>query len=162
MTECIISQEQLVYNNSSPKAASLWPAWWSVIVLLQPAFSYFPTFMWFAVAVAGITVRTDTLGGVTSIVRALNFSDAAYRSLLKNFHSSAVRLDELAALWTRVVLRLFPDPVRVNGRVVLVGDGTKAAKFGKKMPAVKRLHQHSEHKPDYIMGHSLQSVCVLV
>ncbi len=163
MAECIISQEQPVCNDSSPKApSSLWSVWWSVIVLLQPAFSYLPTFMWFAVAVAGITVRTDTLGGVTSIVRALNFSDAAYRSLLKNFHSSAVRLDELVALWTRIVLRLFPDPVRVNGRVVLVGDGTKAAKFGKKMPAVKRLHQHSEHKPDYIMGHSLQSVCVLV
>ena len=163
MAECIISQEQIVCNDSSPKAPlCLWAVWWSVIVLLQPAFSYLPTFMWFAVAVAGITVRTDTLGGVTSIVRALNFSDAAYRSLLKNFHSSAVRLDVLVALWTRIVLRLFPDPVRVNGRVVLVGDGTKAAKFGRKMPAVKRLHQHSEHKPDYIMGHSLQAVCVLV
>jgi hypothetical protein len=46
--------------------------------------------------------------------------------------------------------------------LVLVGDGTKATKFGKKMPAVKRLHQHSEHKPDYIMGHSLQAVCLLV
>jgi hypothetical protein len=82
--------------------------------------------------------------------------------LLKNFHSNAVRLDDLSALWTRVVLRLFPNPVRVNGRLVLVGDGTKVGKFGKRMPAVKLLHQHSEHKPDYVMGHSLQAVCVLV
>jgi hypothetical protein len=163
MAECIISQESSVCNNAAPKAAaSLWAAWWSVIVLLQPAFSYFPTFMWFAVAVAGITVRTDKLGGVTSIVRALHLGDDSYRSLLKNFHSSAVRLDDLSALWTRMVLKLFPNPVRVNGRLVLVGDGTKAAKFGKKMPAVKRLHQHSEHKPDYVMGHSLQAVCILV
>jgi hypothetical protein len=82
--------------------------------------------------------------------------------LLKNFHSSAVRIDDLSALWTRMVLKLFPNPVRVNGRLVLVGDGTKAAKFGKKMPVVKRLHQHSEHKPDYVMGHSLQAVCIPV
>jgi hypothetical protein len=163
MTKGSISQKQPVCNDTSPKAASsLWMIWWNVIILLQPAFSYFPTFMWFALAVAGITVRTETLGGVTSIVRALHLGDSAYRSLLKNFHSSAVRLDELSALWTRIVLQLLPNPVRVNGRLVLVGDGTKATKFGKKMPAVKRLHQHSEHKPDYIMGHSLQAVCLLV
>jgi hypothetical protein len=162
MTESIFSQEKPDCNDTSPKApSSLWAIWWSVMALLQPAFSYFPTFMWFAVAVAGITVRTDKLG-VSSIMRALNLRDGCYRSLLKNFHSSAVRLDELSALWTRVVLRLFPDPVRVNGRLVLVGDGTKVGKFGKKMPAVKLLHQHSEHKPDYVMGHSLQAVSVLV
>ena len=132
MTKGSISQKQSICNDTSPKAASsLWMIWWNVIILLQPAFSYFPTFMWFALAVAGITVRTETLGGVTSIVRALHLGDGAYRSLLKNFHSNAVRLDELSALWTRIVLQLFPNPVRVNGRLVLVGDGTKATKFGK-------------------------------
>jgi len=118
--------------------------------------------MWFTVVVAGITVRTDTLGGVTSIVRALHLRGCFYRSLLKNFHSSAVRLDDLSILWTRVVLRLFPNPVCVNGRLVIVGDGVKAGKFGKKMPAVKRLHQQSEHKPQYIMGHSCQVISVLI
>jgi hypothetical protein len=162
MTASIISQEHPGRNDTSQKAASsLWSIWWSVMVLLQPAFSCWPTFMWFAVIVAGTTVRIDKLG-VSSIMRALNLRDGCYRSLLKNFHSSAVRLDDLSALWTRVVLRLFPDPVRVNGRLVFVGDGTKVGKFGKKMPAVKLLHQHSEHKPDYVMGHSLQAVSVLV
>jgi hypothetical protein len=33
--------------------------------------------------------------------------------------------------------------VRVNGRLILVGDGIKAPKRGKKMPAVKLLHQQS-------------------
>lgn len=162
MTKSIISQENFDGNDTSPKApASLWSIWWSAMALLQPAFSYSPTFMWFAVIVAGTTVRIDKLG-VSSIMRALKLRDACYRSLLKTFHSSAVRLDDLSALWTRVVLRLFPDPVRVNGRLILVGDGTKVGKFGKRMPAVKLLHQHSEHKPDYVMGHSLQAVCVLV
>jgi hypothetical protein len=60
-------------------------------------------------------------------------------------------------------LRLFPAPMRVNGRLVLVGDGIKIPKRGKKMPAVKLLHQQSESntKPEYIMGHSLQAVGLL-
>jgi hypothetical protein len=55
-------------------------------------------------------------------------------------------------------------PVRVNSRLVLVGDGVKIPKRGKKMPAVKLLHQQSESntKPEYIMGHSLQAVSLLV
>lgn len=54
--------------------------------------------------------------------------------------------------------------MRVNGRPVLVGDGLKVPKSGKKMPAVKLLHQPSEAntKPQFIMGHSLQAVSLLV
>src|SRR5664279_2567506 len=141
----------------------LWVIWWNVLQMLRPAFSRFPTFLWFATTVAGFTVRTEHLG-VSSIVRALKLDDRCYSNLIKNMHSSAVRLDELNALWTRVVLKLFPSPVRVNGRRVLVGDGIKAPKRGKKMPGVKLLHQQSEsnNKSEYIMGHSIQAVCVLV
>jgi len=142
---------------------SLWGSWWIAIQLLRPAFSRLSTFMWFATIVAGITVRADTLG-VTSIVRALNLRPKLYHRLLAHFHSTGVKLDRLAALWAQVVLALFPSPVRVNGRLVLVGDGIKIAKRGKKMPAVKLLHQQSESntKPEYIMGHSLQAVGLLV
>jgi hypothetical protein len=75
-----------------------------------------------------------------------------------------VQLDRLSALWTQTVLYLLPEPLRINGRRVLVGDGIKAPKCGKKMPGVKLLHQQSESntKPEYIMGHSLQAVSVLV
>jgi hypothetical protein len=119
--------------------------------------------MWFVTAVAGLTVRVDLLG-VTSIVRALNLRSRLYTKLLQHFHSSGIKLDRLAALWARTVLQLFPSPVRVNGRFVLVGDGIKAPKRGKKMPAVKLLHQQSESntKPEYIMGHSMQAVGLLV
>ena len=86
-----------------------------------------------------------------------------YDRLLDHFHSAAVKPDALAALWARLVLKLFPAPVRVNGRLVLVGDGIKAAKRGKKMPGVKLLHQQSDsNKAEYIMGHSLQAICILV
>jgi hypothetical protein len=142
---------------------SLWGSWWNAIQSLRPAFSRATTFMWFATIVAGMTVRVDLLG-VTSIVRALNLRPELYNALLRNFHSTGVKLDRLSALWARTVLQLFPRPVRVNGRLVLVGDGVKIAKRGKRMPAVKLLHQQSESntKPEYIMGHSLQAVSLLV
>ena len=142
---------------------SLWTAWWSAIWLLRPAFSRLRSFMWFATVVAGFTVRTDLLG-VTSIVRALKLEPRFYNNLLDNFHSGGVKIDRLSALWTKVVLRLFANPLRVNGRQVLVVDGIKVGKAGKKMPGVKLLHQESDSntKPEYIMGHSLQAVCLLV
>ena len=142
---------------------SLWAIWWNAILLLRPAFSRLRTFLWFVTAVAGLTVRLELLG-VTSIVRALNLRPRLYTKLLAHFHSSGIKLDRLSALWAQVVLQLFPSPVRVNGRLVLVGDGIKAPKRGKKMPAVKLLHQQSESntKSEYIMGHSMQAVGLLV
>ena len=142
---------------------SLWIPWWNAIWQLRPAFSRLRAFLWFATAVAGFTVRTELLG-VTSLVRALRLDARFYNKLVDHFHSPAVKLDRLTALWTQTVLRLFPQPLRVNGRCVVVGDGIKVPKCGRKMPAVKLLHQQSESntKPEYIMGHSLQAVSLLV
>src|SRR5258708_40222665 len=142
---------------------SLWAIWWNAILLLRPAFSRLRTFMWFVTAVAGLTVRLELLG-VTSIVRALNLRPRLYTKLLAHFHSSGIKLDRLSALWAQAVLQMFPHLVRVNGRLVLVGDGIKAPKRGKKMPTVKLLHQQSASntKPEYIMGHSMQAVGLLV
>jgi len=56
---------------------SLWMLWWNAIWMLRPAFSRLRTFLWFAAAVAGFTVRTELLG-VTSIVRALNLDPRCY------------------------------------------------------------------------------------
>lgn len=142
---------------------SLWNACWCAIQPLRPAFSRQATFLWFATIVVGMMVRSE-LRGVTSIVRALNLRPDRYNPLRKCFHSTAIKLDQLTALWVQAVLRLFTNPVHFNGRLVLVGDGLKAAKRGKKMPAVKLLHQQSNcsTKPEYIMGHSLQAVALLV
>ena len=54
--------------------------------------------------------------------------------------------------------------MQVNDRIVLVGDGIKVGKRGRKMPAVKCLHQESDvnTKPEFIMGHSFQAVGLLV
>lgn len=164
-----MKQSRVTSRSASPlpqglvSRLSLWDSWWNAIQLLCPAFSRLVSFMWFVTIVAGLTVRTD-LRGATSIVRALNLRRGHYTSLIKHFHSSALKLDRLSALWAQAVLRLFPSPVRVNGRLVLVGDGIKIPKRGRKMPAVKLLHQQSDSstKPEYIMGHSVQAVCLLV
>jgi DDE superfamily endonuclease len=162
MAETIVPQKIFDGNGGSKQeASSLWAAWWSAILLLQPAFSYLRAFMWFAAVVAGLTIRPEMLG-VSSIVRTLKLKSCFYSALLRNFHSNAVGLDELSALWARIVLRLFPAPLRINGRLVIVGDGIKVAKRGKKMPGVKLLHQQSENKAEFIMGHSMQAVSLLV
>ena len=141
---------------------ALWRQWWSVMWQLRPACSRLRSFLWFATGVAGMTVRTDLLG-VTSTIRALGLRQHYYDRLLDAFHSAAIKLPAMTALWTQVVLRCVPGLLWVKGRLVLVGDGIKVAKRGRKMPAVKLLHQHSDAstKPEYIMGHSFQAVAVL-
>lgn len=162
MAEVIVSQKIIGSNGKSEQASSsLWELWWDVIAQLRPAFSHVRVFMWFAVAVAGLTIRPEMLG-VSSIVRALKLKPCFYNALLRNFHSNAVRMNELSALWAHIVLRLFPTPLHVNGRRVIVGDEIKIAKRGKKMPGVKLLHQQSENKAEFVMGHSLQAVSLLV
>jgi hypothetical protein len=52
----------------------------------------------------------------------------------------------------------------VQGRPVVLVEGLKRPKEGRKMPAVKSLHQESRcnAKAAFIMGHSLQAVAILV
>jgi hypothetical protein len=110
----------------------------------------------------GMCCRSD-LAGVTSFVRALDLRPAAYHRLLALFHSKALDLDVLTACWVRLALTLF-RPFLAGERLVCLADGIKAAKEGKKMPGVKLLHQESGNntKPEFIMGHSLQAISLLV
>ncbi|WP_229522481.1 hypothetical protein [Paenibacillus monticola] len=52
----------------------------------------------------------------------------------------------------------------IQNRVVLVGDGMKQAKEGRRMSGVKKLHQESENvsKGDYIFGHLFGAIGILV
>jgi hypothetical protein len=142
---------------------SLWIQWWNMVQQVKPAFRRTRTFLWFTLCVAGITIRKDR-AGVTSIIRALGLKDMFYDRLLDCFHSSAINIDLLTILWTSLVRRCCaPFLLMVNGRLVILGDGIKAAKAGKKMPAVKKLHQESESntKPTYIFGHSCQAIAIV-
>ena len=154
------------YSNFEPTGKEgrfmLWNQWWNLACELRSACARTRTFLWMSLCLAGMTVRKD-LRGVTSIVRALGLEPACYDRLLDFFHSSALDLDQLTCAWRALVFRLDPGILRVNRRPVLVGDGIKVAKAGRKMPGVKKLHQQSEsnNKAEYIFGHSCQAVAVL-
>jgi hypothetical protein len=142
----------------------LWLSWWNLVLELRPAFSRSRAFLWFAVVVAAFSVRGD-LSGVTSFVRALGLRQQFYDRLVDFFHSPAVVMPKLTALWTDLVLRVLKHHLlTVNGRIILLADGIKAPKTGHKMPAVKKLHQESQNnsKPEFIFGHSCQAMAVVV
>jgi hypothetical protein len=141
----------------------LWKHWLAAAFCLRPVCSRTRNFLWFVTCLAGMTVRVDLLG-VTSIVRALGLKQFCYDRILDFFHETGLSLDKIPRIWTWTVFRIFPDIPRVNGRILLIGDGIKIPKEGRKMPAVKGLHQESQSnsKAAFIMGHSFQAVGVLV
>ncbi len=141
---------------------NLWNEVYRCLQALRPACARLRTFYWMLLAIACMLARPD-LAGVTSFVRAGWLRESCYRRLLNLFHNPALRLHCLTDCWIRLVFALFA-PVTVNGYRVCVGDGLKVPKEGRKMPAVKRLHNSSDNnsKPPFIMGHSFQVISLLV
>lgn len=141
----------------------LWGLWHDIASSLRPAFSRTRTYLWFLVALSGFCVRSDLLG-VTSFARAHGLGWRGYDRLLDMFHSGGLDARRLRSVWVKAVLR-FASPFvwQVNGRPVLLCDGIKIPKSGRRMPGVKKLHQESESntKPEYIFGHMLQAVSLL-
>jgi len=108
------------------------------------------------------STRTD-LVGVSSFIRTLGLEEFYYDRLLDFFHSKAVRIGSITKTWIGFLLELGLAH-KTNGRLIIVADGIKAPKEGRKMPAVKSLHQDSESnsKAEFIMGHSFQALCLLM
>ena len=140
----------------------LWWEWYRCARELRSACSRQRTFLWLLVVLIGLTIRTD-LAGLSSVVRALGLKASSYDRLLALCHSRGVSVEALTSSWVRLVSKRF-EPLRLDGRLVLIGDELKVAKEGKKMPAVKKLHQSSDNnsKASYIFGHSFQALGLLV
>jgi len=134
----------------------------SAIESFRPCFSRKATFCWFAVVMVGFIVRQDAWG-LSSIVRWLALSPSCYECLLHFFHSSAWELEGLLLHWW-IWLGMRAPFVEVNDRRVLLGDHTKLAKEGRKMPGVTTLHQDSEtqSKPAFFRGHNWAFVAGLL
>lgn len=141
----------------------LWSKWQFVVNQLESAFSRKKTFCWFVLVLIGFTIKFDAIG-VTSLARGVGLLPSYYTSMLHFFTSNAVDLEKLQRLWTSLVFKCFNGIVRINGRCVIAGDGIKIGKEGKKMPAVKWLHQSSQSnsKAEHITGHSIQVAALLV
>lgn len=139
----------------------LWGEWFRCVQALRPACARQRTFFWMTLVLAGLSIRAD-VAGVSSFVRVLGLKAACYRCLLHLCHTGGLALKPLTGCWAQLALSLF-TPLRVNGRLVLVGDGLKVAKEGRKMPAVKKLHQSSQNnsKAPFIFGHSFQALGLL-
>jgi len=131
-----------------------------VLMSFRDCFSREKAFNWFVVIVVGLMVRTDHLG-VTSVIRALCLS-VNYVLLIDFFRSEAWTLEGLIDRWCRTVVKLAPL-ARHNGAIIMVGDGVKQGKEGRKMPGVKRMHQESENtsKASYIFGHLFGGIGVV-
>jgi hypothetical protein len=140
----------------------LWIKWYGCVRELRGACSRQRAFVWMAIVLAAMSVRTECLG-VTSFIRSAFLQSACYRRLLHHFHSNALNIEALRGMWFRLAISIF-QPVFVDGFMVMIADGLKVAKEGRKMPAVKSLHQESANnsKPPYIMGHSFQIIAMLV
>jgi hypothetical protein len=142
---------------------TLWIAWWGMTKELQPAFSRTRTFIWFAVVLAATCIRSD-FAGVTSLVRSLGLKEYCYDRMLDFFHSRAIDLECLTSLWVNLLLKTLKGFLHtVNGRQVVLADGIKVSKTGRKMPGVKKLYQSSDNntKPEYIFGHSCQAIALV-
>lgn len=140
---------------------ALWINWFRCVLELRKACSRRRTFVWMCLVLVGFSIRTELLG-VTSFVRSCCLRPEKYRRLLHLFHSPALKLEKLTALWTGLALKLF-CPVTCHDYFLLIADGLKVPKEGHQMPAVKALHQESQDnaKPAFIMGHSFQAVGML-
>ena len=140
-----------------------WMLWYSIVRQLRSGFSRQITFHWFMVSLAAMMVRRDR-NGVTSFIRSVGLSERCYQPILDNFQSSGFHLNQLTKIWAKTCFdALQSEAMTVNGRKVFLVDGVKIPKEGKRMPAVKSLHQESQSnsKPEYIMGHSCQAICLV-
>jgi len=141
----------------------LWREWMKQVLKLRECCARQRTFLWMVVFLMAATVRCGDIIGMTATIRVLGLESYCYDALLDFIHSPSLCVLQLTQLWVQLVLKIFPTLMQVNGKYVLVGDGIKISKEGKKMPGVKKLHQESQSnsKAEYIMGHSCQAVSIL-
>ena len=133
----------------------------NVLCHFESCFSRKAAFRWFVAITIGLMLRSDKLG-VTSVIRDLALSPGCYDSLLHFFRASSWSLPDIRKRWFSAVNKF--APLYMEGSFhVLVGDGVKQSKEGRRMPGVKKLFQESENsaKPEYIHGHMFGGLGIL-
>ena len=153
-------------TNNTPTNAkwlpkNMWEWTNAAISQFRERFTRQATYEWFVVITIGLMLRSDHLG-ITSIVRELNLMESAYTSLLHFFRSAAWYIGDFMPVWVDI-LKGTTVLLKESERYILVGDGVKQSKEGRKMPGVKRLHQESDNstKGEYIHGHLFGGIGVL-
>lgn len=128
----------------------------------NPCFSREDTFSWFCIIVFGLITRNDTYG-ITSIIRSTGIDPNCYVSMLHFFRVNSHNLEMIQYYWSKIVLT-YCQPVKIDNRILLLGDGIKISKEAHRMPVVKKLHQDSDNsaKPSYIWGHHFGVIGMVV
>ena len=132
-----------------------------ILCSFESCFSRKAAFQWFVVIVVGLMLRSDKLG-LTSIIRDLALQQDSYLSMLHFFRASSWSLDDIRQRWFQTLKESAPL-YREQEWCVLVGDGVKQSKEGRRIPGVKKLFQESENsaKPAYIHGHMFGGLGIL-
>lgn len=132
-----------------------------ILCSFESCFSRKAAFQWFVVIVVGLMLRSDKLG-LTSVIRDLALQQDSYLSMLHFFRASSWALDEMRQRWFQTVKEYAPL-YREQEWCVLIGDGVKQSKEGRRIPGVKKLFQESENsaKPAYIHGHMFGGLGIL-
>ena len=133
----------------------------NVLCHFESCFSRKAAFHWFVTITIGLMLRSDKLG-LTSVIRDLALSPGCYDSMLHFFRASSWSLDDIRTRWFSAVKEYAPLYKEENLHI-LVGDGVKQSKEGRRMPGVKKLFQESENsaKPEYIHGHMFGGLGIL-
>lgn len=128
----------------------------------RECFSRQAAFKWFVVAIIGLMVRTDHLG-VTSIIRTLGINPRYYESFIHFFRAKSWKLEAIRNKWIGIVMKS-GLVYSICCKPLLIGDGVKQSKEGRKMPCVSKLAQESENsaKPQFINGHHFGAIGVLL
>ena len=132
-----------------------------VLCHFESCFSRKASFGWFVTIILGLMLRSDKLG-ITSVIRDLALCPGCYGSMIHFFRSSSWTLENLRLRWLSAVKQYSPL-YQEGGFHVLVGDGVKQSKEGRRMPRVKKLFQESENsaKPEDIHGHMFGGLGIL-
>jgi len=117
---------------------------------------------WFVLLMWGVLL-CSMAPAVTSYLNAVGLSEYYYHQALHWFHSQAWSVVKLSQTWQQWLSK-HPNLHRLKGKPVYVGDGIKINKEGRKMPAVKTLHQESDNtnKADWIRGHYFGCLSLLL
>lgn len=132
-----------------------------VLCHFESCFSRKASFHWFVTITVGFMLRSDKLG-VTSVIRDLTLFPGRYLSMIHFFRASSWSLDTIRRRWFSAVKQY--SPLYMEGSFhVLVGDGVKQTKEGRRMPGVKKLFQESENssKPEFIHGHMFSGLGIM-
>ena len=133
----------------------------NVLCYFESCFSRKAAFHWFVTITIGFMLRSDKLG-VTSVIRDLALCPDCYDSMLHFFRASSWSLADIRQRWFSAVSKFSPL-YKEGNYYILVGDGVKQSKEGRRMPGVKKLFQESENsaKPEYIHGHMFGGLGIL-